>query len=397
MKKKILILSSWYPNPSSPVSGSFVQDQALALSRQHDVAVLAPVLLHWRKYVAEYKDGNHWEMEDANGIGVLIKSICITPGWQRYYKLWSSYYYWETMQGFKELTLAWGVPDILHAHIVLPGGLAALKLGRAHNIPVVLTEHSGPFSSQLGTPITRRLALKTLQGVNTVIAVSPALKKQIHDFYQDAKVEVIGNVVDENYFNPEPPAHIKSHLFRFLTISSLVSGKGIDDLIEATRLLVLQVGKRFEVIIGGDGPTRSDLEKRVVEYGISDLVRFTGFLKRFEVREWINKSDVFVLPSHGETFSVALVEAMACGKPVIATRCGGPEFIVTPETGLMVDVSNPSSLASAMESFLKGHSVFDSDQIRESVTKRFGQMAFLNRMNTIYESVHVRAGGGRWL
>jgi len=387
MKKKILVLTSWYPNPYSPVRGAFVRDQALVLSRMSDVALLAPIVVDEKKKNDRLDDSESWGIGYENGILVSRKIVYTTPYMRFYYELWMWYYYWMVRRYFEELISVWGEPDILHAHVILPSGWAALKLGRAYNIPVVLTDHSGHFSRRFKTPSAVKLARNTLSEINATIAVSPSHEKQIHDFCPDAKTQVVGNVVDENYFLPEETSKIPPHRFRFLSIALLKSGKGIEDLIEAIRLLSDQKELDFEVVIGGDGPLRSELEKQVKEAHVSEHVRFVGLLDRSGVREWLRQSDVFVLPSHSETFSVILTEAMACGKPVIATRCGGPESIVEPETGLLVNVADPAAIASALEGFIKGRFAFDPRVIRESVIKRFGQATFLKRIGAIYDAI----------
>jgi glycosyltransferase involved in cell wall biosynthesis len=110
-------------------------------------------------------------------------------------------------------------------------------------------------------------------------------------------------------------------------------------------------------------------------------------LERDQVRHWMQTCDVFVLPSLGETFGVVLGEAMACGKPVIATRCGGPEFLVTPETGLLVEPGNAAALAEAMEKFISGEISFGSVDLRSEVVRRFGERVFLDNISSIYQQI----------
>ncbi len=97
--------------------------------------------------------------------------------------------------------------------------------------------------------------------------------------------------------------------------------------------------------------------------------------------------DVFVLPSLGETFGVVLGEAMACGKPVLSTRCGGPEDVVTSQTGILVPPGDPASLALAMKGFLTHSYSFHPRQIRNSVVQRFGATSFLNNMEQFYQDI----------
>jgi glycosyltransferase involved in cell wall biosynthesis len=97
--------------------------------------------------------------------------------------------------------------------------------------------------------------------------------------------------------------------------------------------------------------------------------------------------DVFVLPSLNETFGIVVGEAMACGKPVIATRCGGPEFVVTDETGVLIDVGSLEGLTEAMSDFISGRFSFDPSVIRASVVNRFGPSAFLRNIAGIYDEL----------
>jgi glycosyltransferase involved in cell wall biosynthesis len=97
--------------------------------------------------------------------------------------------------------------------------------------------------------------------------------------------------------------------------------------------------------------------------------------------------DVFVLSSLRETFGIVVGEAMGCGKPVIATRCGGPEFTVNEQTGVLVEAGSPESLATAMEEFISGQVAFDPETVRASVVNRFSPEAFVRNITGVYESV----------
>ena len=100
--------------------------------------------------------------------------------------------------------------------------------------------------------------------------------------------------------------------------------------------------------------------------------------------------DVFVLPSLHETFGIVLGEAMSCGKPVIATRCGGPEFVVTDDSGCLVDVADPAALAEVMSRFIDGRLTFDSESVRSSVVSRFGVDSFLRQTSDLYQRLWAK-------
>jgi len=175
-----------------------------------------------------------------------------------------------------------------------------------------------------------------------------------------------------------------------LTIALLSYQKGMNHLLHAAALLRARVDCPFELVIGCDGAERQQLEHLARQLGLTNICRFVGLLDRTQVRDWMRWCDVFVLPSIHETFGVVLGEAMACGKPVIATRCGGPEFVVEDGCGILVPIADAQALADAMEQFLLGQVQYDPVRIRESVCARFGEDAFLRNIETIYNEIWSR-------
>jgi glycosyltransferase involved in cell wall biosynthesis len=385
MKRKVLILPSWYPTEASSVSGIFVQDQAQKIAKAYDVAILFPRGVF-------YQDMLRWRFGPKSQInqhdGVMVCSERTLAPLPSRFKLAYDSYYRVARQGFEKLLGAWGKPDLIHAHVVLPGGWAASKLGREYGIPVVLTEHSGPFSVHLQSECQRRLVRQTLTQVNRTIAVSPAMARQILAFQNELKIEVVGNIVRTDFFIPaENRGRCSSPVRRVLSLGLLTQDKGMIYLLEAAHLLVERGITSFELFIGGDGPERTKLEKRMRSLHLSNRCFFLGLLSRSQVRDWIQQCDVFVLPSLRETFGIVLGEAMACGKPVIGTRCGGPEFIVTPETGSLVDVADSIALANAIDEIISRRFTLNPTVIRQSIDERFGEQAFLRNISAIYEQL----------
>jgi len=392
MKRKLLILTSWYPSEASPIRGIFVQDQAQVLSRTYDVAVLAPRFVGLRG-LTEGESLPRSRVEESNGIRVFREETLFPP--RMFFRLRRWLCAKLARRGFANVFKTWGEPDIIHAHVVWPGGWMALILGRDCAIPVVLTEHSGPFLMHLQSETQRRLVRETLMHVNRVVAVSPSLAAQIHAFCPGVHIDIIGNVILTEFFTPleDTPEEEVRPTKRFLSVAPLGEGKGIHHLLEAMQLLAQRGVTSCEVFIGGEGPAHCRLEDMARALNLSDRCHFLGMLGRSDVRHWMRRCDVFVLPSLEETFGVVLGEAMACGKPVIATRCGGPEFVVVPETGLIVDVGNPSAIAEAMDKFISDRPTFDSKIIRQSLVTRFGEEAFLCNISSVYEQL-FRAGDG---
>ena len=391
MKKRILFIPSWYPNEDDPISGVFIEEQAVALSKEHDVAVLLPQMAAWRNVLKSDAPDRSFKKEQS-GLPVYHEFArpLIPHGPEPIdYGTFAR----AAQKGFKRIVSEWGRPDIIHTHVVLPAGWSALGVAKQHRIPIVLTEHSSPFSMHLGTELSRRLVRETLTGVNQIVAISPALAQQLLDFEPGLKIEVIGESLRTDFFVPgdvnqsvnqdvdKPNGTGKS----FFVAARLAEQKGLEHLVRAVHLLVDKGLNSFELVIGGDGPDRQKLEQLVQDLGIERYCRFLGALNRAQVRERMQKCDVFVLSSLHETFGVVVGEAMACGKPVISTRCGGPEFFVNEQNGVLVDVANPQALAGAMESFLSDRLSFDPQTIRASVVDRFSPEAFVKNITAVYE------------
>ncbi len=386
MRKKILILPSWYPNESDAISGVFIQEQALALAKEYDVAVLVPGMAAWRnvgnphaadKSTKEYQAGLPVYREFARPFIPHGPEPATYHTFQR-----------AAHNGFKKLLKEWGRPDVIHAHVVLPGGWSALNVGRSYSIPIVLTEHSGPFSMHLRTKLQRRLVRETLLNVGRIVAVSPSLAQQILAFEQGVGISVAGELVRTDFFiTSSNGAKVAKPATRFLFTGRLSEEKGVNHLLEAIYVLVQRGIGSFELVVAGDGPDRAKLEQITRSRGIADKCRFIGFLDRQQVRSWMQNSDFFILPSLHETFGIVLGEAMACGKPVIATRCGGPEFVVTDETGILVEVGSAEALADAMSDVISNSLRFDPAAVRASVVSRFGEEAFLRNISAVYEEL----------
>ena len=386
MKRKILLIPSWYPGEKDPISGIFIQEQAVALSKQYDVAVLIPGMAAWRN-VMNKNAGDKSQKKYQEGLPVYYEyALPLIPHGPE--PIAYNTFRRAAQSGFRKLVEEWGRPDLIHAHVVLPAGWSALRLAKRYGIPIVLTEHSSPFSMHLGTDLSRRLVRETLENVNRLIAISPALATQLLEFQPGLEIQVIGESVRTDFFLPRDTIEQKNGTgTKFFVAARLAEQKGLDHLIKAVQLLVQRGLNSFQLVIGGDGPDREKLEQLTKTLGVAQRCQFLGGLSREQVRENMQNSDVFVLSSLHETFGVVVGEAMACGKPVISTRCGGPEFVVTEETGVLVDVAKPQALADAMADFILDRVSFNPHAVRTSVVNRFSPEVFVRNVSAVYDQI----------
>jgi len=279
-------------------------------------------------------------------------------------------------------------PAVFHANLTWPlacrYGLVAATLAR---VPaVVATVHSHvevPFSR---SDIAKQALIAA--GVDRYIAVSRDMRRHLIDtFHVPArKIEVVHNGISCEPFNmPHDPQSCDSLTGSkrplVLTVARLDAQKGHRYLLEAARLLP---GVQFA--LAGDGPERADLEEEARRLDVSEQVAFLG--NRRDIPDLLACCDVFALPSLFEGLPIAVLEAMAAGKPVVATATGGTnEAVVAGKTGLMVPPRDPEALAAAIRTLLcdPARAARLAAAGRERVEKEFSLAEMVRRTTGIYE------------
>jgi glycosyltransferase involved in cell wall biosynthesis len=280
--------------------------------------------------------------------------------------------------------------DLIHAHAAFPAGLLAMELSGEFGAPYVVTAHSGrALQARVEqTALGRRAFTESLSRAAATIAVSRAVERRLTEAGTPA-TDLIPNLVDEDFFTPaEAPRPTPRP--RVFTLARLVEGKGIAELLEATARL-RKSGVALELRIGGDGPLRSECQDRARSLGVADHVAFLGTLTREAVRDELRECSCFALASESESFGVVCVEALACGRPVVATRSGGPEDIVTDENGILVPTGDVDSLASGLRTVLARD--YDPEAIRRDAVQRFGSETIASALETVYRRVTAGPAG----
>jgi glycosyltransferase involved in cell wall biosynthesis len=168
----------------------------------------------------------------------------------------------------------------------------------------------------------------------------------------------------------------------------MVPQKGIPDLLYAISLFVktLAVSDQDKVIfqIGGTGFEQQKYKTLAKKLKLDYWVTWLGYLTQEQVVERFRNCDCFVLPSRHESFGIVCVQAIACGKPIIATRCGGPEYIVTPENGLLVEVANPEEMTKALYQMFKSKNDYEPKVIRDQFMARFSRTVIVDSLESVY-------------
>lgn len=269
---------------------------------------------------------------------------------------------WAASLAISRLAWSEGV-SIIHAH-GFKAGFLCLWAGHRPSRPftTVCTFHN-PLRRHEGNPLKNAMTLSMASAVGRrvdhVVVISRALEEEALGLMRlpQRKVTCVYNGIDPDAFClTVDPAEVRRELgipagARVVgTVARLIPQKGIQNLIHAAVSVLARVANAH-VLVVGDGPFRGRLEEEASFLGIADRITFAGF--RGDVPRILAALDVFALPSLEEGFSLAVLEAMASGKPVVATRTGGLPELVSPETGLLVPMGGTCEMAQALSSLLE--------------------------------------------
>jgi glycosyltransferase involved in cell wall biosynthesis len=382
----ILIIPSWYNTPAEPIRGSFFRDQALALQKAgHQVGILVPPAKLRSLHGLDEVRHNFRRANTAIGVEDDSSMIVYRMPWWGW---WPSVYPWArgalALRIFDRYCQEQGAPDVLHGQSVLYGGFLAAYIGQHRRVPSVLTEHSTTFLRKLILPGQGYFVRYTLRHVDRRLAVQLPLAEALNRFAPEQQIDVLPNVVDTDFFTPGPDIP-PDQPFTVAVICRLVPHKRIDVLLRAFAQAFQ--GQPVHLNIGGDGKQRAAWERLAQQLNIAAQVTFLGALSREQVRDLIRRSHAVVSSSDVETFGVTLIEAMACGKPVISTRSGGPELFVTASNGLLVPKGDPAALADALAQLVRDYARFDQAAIRADTVARFSEAAFIEQTEQIYQEL----------
>ncbi|MBI2321186.1 MAG: glycosyltransferase [Chloroflexi bacterium] len=364
VRPRVLVVPSWYPSEHEPVAGVFVRAQAQAAIGCADVAVL---------HVAA-GPGDRWTERVDDGLLTYRVSYRRPPRGD------FAAYCLAAWRALRRVEARWR-PDLLHAHVTLPAGFAAAVYGALRGLPLVLTEHAGPYAALLRTRRAGRLLARwTVARAARLVTVSGALRQQMEAelgiALQPPRWQRVPVPVDTARFRPGRVPDDAPLLYA----GALLRAKGLYDLLDALALL-RRHGLPARLLLAGDGP-----ERAAAVLGLTD-VSCTGWLPQAELAERMATCACLVLPSHGETFGSVLVEAMACGRPVVATRCGGPEEIVRPGLGVLVPPRAPQALAAALAPFVAGVARVDGAALRAAAERAYSLAAVGARLGALYREV----------
>ena len=381
----VLIIPSAYPTEDAPLRGTFFKEQALALKEGNlKVGVIYSETRRVTGINANTLKKFHFQVNDSLENGVRTVRL---QGWNILMmrnslgiNLWVK----QTLKLFKLYIKKYGLPDLIHVHIGLYGGVAAKKIKEIYNIPYVITEHSSNVLNGTLNEYNKKLLKEAYDNADYLISVGEKLKTKMAD-YTDNEICVIPNIVNTDRFIINKSKKEKNK-FRFVSVSFLNDNKNVDLTIKAFNK-AFKGKEEYELYIAGDGAAREKLENLVKELNLDKQVKFVGSVSRNELPKFYNEGDCFVLPSKYETFGVVYIEALSCGLPIITTKCGGPEDFFTDDLGYMIEVGDEEALCKAMKDVVVNKDNFNNEAISKYIKNKFSKVIISQEIKNTYNMV----------
>ncbi|MBA4538055.1 glycosyltransferase [Bacillus aquiflavi] len=379
---KVLIIPSWYSTDDNPINGIFFKEQAVALSEhQLDIRVAFPELISMKKFskFGLHKLGYRVETKPVftgRNIQYLYFPFNIAYSYGYFFRK----YLLKIMEKFEKE--GW-IPDIIHAHSALWGGWAAISLKGKYSVPLIITEHFSGFITGKLNKTQLSAAKIAFEHSDKIIAVGPTLQEKLSELVDSNKITLIPNIVDVENFTVEERKRESSH-FTFLSIGFLKYNKRMDLLIKAFHQ-AFSNQKHMLLNIIGDGEQYSQLKQLIDDLNMNDQIKLLGRKSREDVKVYLNSCDAFVLASEFETFGVSFIEALACGKPIIATDSGGPSMIVNESNGFLVPKNNEQELANAMKKLTENYHSYHPSVIRNNCEQKFGKETITKQIISEYK------------
>lgn len=383
----VLVIPSWYPQHSGDIGGSFFREQALALNKHGcKVGVIYPQLRSLRNWKSVFTVKRGISVEDDSGV-MTYRS----HGMNWFPRLVNPAFKLFLLHGrrlYEKYVFENGVPDVVHAHSLLNAGLLAYNINKKHGVPYVVTEHSSGFASKIYSRQQLRVAGEASISAKRRFAVSSEFASLLNQIIGAgaARWEALPNIVSESFINYRLPINADENKFKFINVALMDKNKAQQNIIYAFEKLKKTQDNIFLTLVG-DGPEKKKLEKLTVDLDVHDSVKFAGLLSRDEVLKAMAESDAFVLSSRYETFGVVIIEALALGKPVIATRCGGPESIVRDKDGILVPVDDVDALSRAMSELISRRNSYDHSEIRQACIDRYSEASIARKLIGIYSEL----------
>jgi glycosyltransferase involved in cell wall biosynthesis len=382
----LLFLTKWYPNTSDITNGIFIESLALQIAKNHKVTVIA---LHPQAELDEKKTITDTQNPNYRLIQLYFRAKEPLNWIARWYNL--AQWLLAFVRAWKILKNTNKKPDLVHVHVLTRPAVMAYGLKLFYGIPYVITEHWSRYlrneyknKNLLYKKITSFVAARA----KAFTCVSERLMQElVQAGIHNQIMQVIPNMVDVTAKTDTVEGNRGGRNTIFIaTVSDLVDKtKNISSILYVLSN-IKPIFPAFEYHLVGDGPDAEAFKQLVEQLKLTDKVFFHGRQDHDYICSFLPVIDFLVTNSYSETFSIVTAEALSLGKPVIATRCGGPESYINEGNGILIDVDSPRQLEDALLFMIKNCKNYSPDKLRASV-RQFSPEIIVKQYNNLYQMV----------
>ena len=372
---RVVVLTTFFPSPRDPFRTPFLRNLVDAMAGDCELDLVIPVPR--RPPIGPWRDAEPVPARETwAGWTLAHPRYLAVPGLHWLSGLTYHLGVWRTLRELKRRHGRF----VLHAHCAYPDVVGAALAARLLGLPLVATAHGSDINQSGQQRLLRPQIRAALRSARRLIAVSAPLQRAMAELtgLPDSRIDCIPCAgYSPAVFHPRSPderATLRDRLGvaadarLVLFVGHLVPVKALDVLMKAWALLLRDPAApaTTRLVLIGEGAERAALERLAREQGVGDRVAFLGPLPQPAVADWIAAADLLCLPSHAEGSPNVIVEALASGTPVVASRVGGiPDLVDDGVNGLLVAPGDPAALAATLAAALGRN--WDAGRISSSI------------------------------
>jgi len=353
-KPKLTLFTSLYPNPWKPTQATFNFQQYEKLSEDYDLLVLVPV-----PWLLWFKNLRMILFRESYQKAIYFPFFYFPKFLTRYNSIFLLISIFISIIPLVKIARSKKVV----ASFALPDGVACAFLTKIFSFKLYIQCLGSDVNFHSQDKFKRKLLGWSFSKATATITVSKALEEKVLTITPNAIVKTIYNGVNFDKFKIKAVTTEKSNNIIF--IGNIIKTKGIVELVDAAKTL-LDNNKNLSFHIVGEGIEKLKLEQSIATLGLSSSIKFYGAINHDQISNLLHDADLLVLPSYREGVPNVIMEALACGLPVVATKVGGIPEVVNSSNGILLDSYRVEDIVSGIEQCLDR--IWKPDQIRESIS-----------------------------
>lgn len=379
VRKKILWLCSWYPGHAEPFNGDFVQRHARSAALYHDIHVIHV----FADPSGKIREPVHTVKKQAG----LVEEVYEFP--KRKGPVSRLFSHMRVLYTYRKLIKGYikseGLPDLVHVHVPVWAGMAALWIKRKYKVPYVVTEHWGIYNKVVSSNYFDKSYLfrKALQIIYSesefLISVSDFITRQMTEIFGSKPYKVIPNSVDENRFYWMSGKEKTG----FLHVSNATPEKNVEGILRAFSQY-RKMGGSMGLTLVGKMTSSVYLQIKALPDIISSI-KIKGEVSYEKVAQFMQNSSYLIMFSVMENSPCVIGEALCCGLPVITTNVGGVSELIDSNNSKVIPVNDEKTLASVMLLMEEKIEIFDPQQISASARNKFSFRVVGEKISDQYE------------